>query len=69
MSNPFIFHAPGPKAQEEMATLRSQFAALWAGISYLPDSREKSLALTNLQQASMWANLAAVKADPESKPA
>lgn len=39
------------------ATVRDGFAELADKIdSLLPDSREKSLAVTNLEQAGMWAN-------------
>lgn len=53
----FTYHAPTPDSIEKMQNIRG-----WAkSIAYLidesvPDSREKSLALTNLEQAVMWAN-------------
>lgn len=38
-------------------TVRSGFAGLMDTLDdILPDSREKSLAVTNLQQAAFWAN-------------
>jgi hypothetical protein len=57
LENRFTYHAPKGSQSERYATIREsarQFAEL---IAYLcPDSREKSLAMTNLEQAVMWAN-------------
>lgn len=64
----FSYHAPGETARSKMAELRAQLQALYETISGMPPSRELSLAVTNLEQAAMWANKAAVLADPESKP-
>lgn len=35
------------------------FVDVWHELQGLPDSREKSLAITRLEEASMWANKAA----------
>lgn len=68
--NPFAYHKPGPRAAKELAELRKLFAALYAHIEMLPGgpSRERSLALTKLEEAAMWANKAVVLADPQSVP-
>ena len=69
--NPFDHHAPGPQAKLVLAKLREQFKALYATIETMPGgpSREKSLAITALQESGMWASRAAVFADPQSVPA
>lgn len=53
----FTYHAPKGNQQLRYERIRT-FAK---GLAYVieqtcPDSREKSLALTNLEQAVMWAN-------------
>ena len=51
-----------------MRLLRSATAALADLFNeHVPEGREKSLALTNLEQALMWANasIARTKGDPE----
>jgi hypothetical protein len=53
----FTYHAPKgnqPARYERIRNLAKDFA--YAIEEMCPDSREKSLALTNLEQASMWAN-------------
>lgn len=55
----FTYHAPKYAQQDKYEMIRDKakaFAALIAGIT--PESREQSLAITNLEQAVMWANAA-----------
>lgn len=56
----FRHHPPQTKARiaahEEVRT-RAADLAVWMN-EHLPESREKSLALTAVQEASMWANAA-----------
>jgi hypothetical protein len=55
--NTFTYHAPKGDQQtryEEIRECARTLAEVFA--SHTPDSREKSLAFTNLQQAVMWAN-------------
>jgi len=57
IENTFTYHAPKGDQTERYEKLRSkakELASLMA--SACPNSREKSLAFTNLQQAVMWAN-------------
>lgn len=55
----FTFHPPKGDQQKRYETLRKFAKALAASIvEYTPVSREQSLALTNLEQAVMWANAA-----------
>lgn len=53
----FTYHPPKGDQAERYVKLRSKAHELAFEIQALcPESREKSLALTNLQQATMWAN-------------
>jgi hypothetical protein len=59
INNTFKYHAPrGDQAQryESIRTKAKDFAELIQAAT--PQSREQALALTNLQQAVMWANAA-----------
>ncbi len=68
--NPYDYHVPGPRARAEMKVLREKFAELHKLIESLPGgpSRERSLALTELETAAMWANKACVRSDSQSAP-
>lgn len=53
----FKYHAPNPDQIDRYEVIRAEARTLARVIeSACPDSREKALALTNLQQAVMWAN-------------
>ena len=55
----FTYHPPKgdqPERYEQIRDLGRQFAELIDGIAF--DSREKSLALTHVEEAVMWANAA-----------
>jgi len=57
INNVFQYHAPKGNQQERYVAIREkakEFAQLL--IDSTPQSREQSVALTNLQQAVMWAN-------------
>lgn len=59
LDNIFTYHKPlgnQPKRYEEIRNEAKVLARTIQGAC--PESREKSLALTNLQQAVMWANAA-----------
>ena len=59
IENDFTYHAPKEGQQERYVALREkakEFALLIVELT--PASREQSLALTNLEQASMFANAA-----------
>ena len=57
IENIFTYHAPKGDQAERYVKLREK-AKEFARVvqECCPDSREKSLAVTSLQQASMWAN-------------
>jgi hypothetical protein len=53
----FTYHAPKPGQPEKYEFLRSGGRALANAINELcPESREKSLAITKLEEVIMWAN-------------
>jgi hypothetical protein len=55
----FIYHKPFGSQPERYVALRSKAYELATLIDmHCLDSREKSLAITNLQQTIMWANAA-----------
>jgi hypothetical protein len=68
IENNFTYHAPAPGQPEKYTLLREKAKEL----AYLieetcPKSREKSLAITNLEQAVMWANASIARAQPTEK--
>jgi len=70
ISRRFAFHKgteiTGPKHDEVRTKLR--ILALWV-LDNVPPSRERSLALTGLQEAMMWCNAAiAIHTEPEPAP-
>lgn len=57
IDNTFTYHAPKGDQTTRYESIRDWAKELAYNIERnCPDSREKSLALTNLQQAVMWAN-------------
>lgn len=57
IENNFKYHSPKPGQNEKYEQLRATAKTLAYEIDRLcPNSRERSLALTNLEQSVMWAN-------------
>jgi hypothetical protein len=57
ISNVFSHHPPKDNQSGRYEVLRAQAKHLALMINlHCPDSREKSLAITKLREASMWAN-------------
>lgn len=57
LDNRFTYHAPKGTQAARYESLRGVAKVLAETITqYCPPSRERALALTNLEQASMWAN-------------
>jgi len=55
----FTYHAPDEEQKQKYQYLRNAAKVLAQDINDLaPDSREKSLAITHLEEAVMWANAA-----------
>ena len=53
----FTYHAPKPGQPEKYQAIRDRAKELAYLIDELvPDSREKSLAMTKLEECAMWAN-------------
>ena len=67
MLKTFAYHKPSEQGLETIAELREGFSSLHALISEVcPDSREKSVALTELETSAMWAVKSVVFNDPAS---
>jgi hypothetical protein len=60
MSERFNFIKSNEASVEKIQEIREKCGTLGDFLETLPDCREKSLALTNLEQAAMWANRAVV---------
>lgn len=57
IDNNFSYHAPTGDQPERYEAIRSKVRECAHLVDELcPDSREKSLAMTKLEEASMWAN-------------
>lgn len=68
MKKTFAYHKPGEDGLKKITALREAFSALHDKIEEIaPSSREKSVALTNLETTAMWAIKAVVCNDPESE--
>lgn len=62
----FMYHQPTAVSISKMQSIRSNAKVLAVLIDSLAmDSREKSLAITNLEQAVMWANAAIARNQDE----
>lgn len=59
LENRFTYHAPKEDQPDRYQLIRAQGLTFAQIIDRsVPDSREKSLAITHLEQAVMWANAA-----------
>lgn len=57
LDNNFKYHPPKEGQQEKYVAIRDKAKELAEMLNELcPDSREKSLSVTNLEQAVFWAN-------------
>lgn len=57
IDNAFTYHAPKEGQPEKYQAIRDKAKELAYLLDWLvPDSREKSLALTKLEECVMWAN-------------
>lgn len=67
MNKTFAYHKPSDSGLEKITKIRNAFSDLQDLIESLcPASREKAVALTNLETTAMWAIKAVVSNDPES---
>lgn len=64
----FSYHKPSDDGLAKVTSLREAFSGLHSLIEQTcPQSREKSVALTNLETTAMWAIKAVVFNDPKSE--
>lgn len=64
----YAYHKPSAEGLDKISQLREAFSRMHNIIEELaPNSREKSVALTNLETTAMWAIKAVVCNDPESE--
>lgn len=67
MRKTYAYHKPSEAGLRDVAQLRRGFSELHDAVLQLaPESRERAVALTNLETAAMWAIKAAVCNDPAS---
>jgi hypothetical protein len=67
LENRFTYHPPVSKDQAERYQMIRDAGLAMAQLvdSYAPDSREKSTAITKLEEAVMWANAAIARNQPQ----
>jgi hypothetical protein len=66
---PFAYHKPSPSGLDKITQLREAYSALLTTLNdAAPASRERSVAITELETSAMWAVKAVVYNDPESEP-
>ncbi len=64
--HPFEYHKPTDDQVARMANINGLLKAAYDVIVVdVPSNRERSLAITNLQQARMWVNAAILEMDPK----
>lgn len=68
IDKPFAYHKPSSDGLDKITRLRAVFSTVKAAIeANCPTSRERSVAITELETAAMWAIKAVVFNDPESE--
>ncbi len=68
MKKTYAYHKPSEDGLDKIRQLREAFSTLHDLIeATAPQSREKSVALTNLETTAMWAIKAVVCNDPKSE--
>jgi hypothetical protein len=68
MKKAYAYHKPSPAGLAIIKTIRNAFSQLHETLDTLcPNSREKSVALTNLETTAMWAIKSVVCNDPNSE--
>jgi hypothetical protein len=68
LASRFYPHQPSDGNKDVLLDLRSKFLQFAAELDrFLPDGRHKSLCLTDLETAAMWANKSVVQMDPVVK--
>lgn len=68
MLKTFAYHKPSEEGLKQINEVREAFSELALMIAdYCPDSREKSIANTKIEEAAMWAIKSIVCNDPKSE--
>jgi hypothetical protein len=68
MKKTYAYHKPSQDGIVKVASLRALFSKAHEAIEGLcPQSRERSIALTELETAAMWAIKSVVCNDPDSE--
>ncbi len=68
MNKTYAYHQPSQEGLDKIRKIREAYSDLHSLIESLaPNSREKSVAFTELETSAMWAIKAVVCNDPESK--
>lgn len=68
IDKPFAYHKPSDYGLERINRLREEFSRVKAVIEQVcPESRHRSVAITELETAAMWAIKAVVFNDPLSE--
>lgn len=66
IENNFTYHKPLPGQPEKYETIRKVAKELaYLIVDYCPCSRERSIAITRLEEAVMWANAAIARNEKE----
>lgn len=65
LNNNFVAHAPTPEQSIDLASIRDAAYELAHDILHVvPDSRERSIALTKVEEAMFWANAGIARTSP-----
>lgn len=68
IDKPYAYHKPSPEGHARITELREAFSEVAKVIEKAcPNSRQKSVAITELETAAMWAIKAVVFNDPNSQ--
>lgn len=68
IDKPFAYHKPSEDGMAKITSLREGFSRIKGLIElHCPESRQRSVALTELETSAMWAIKAVVFNDPKSE--
>lgn len=68
IDKPYAYHKPSKDGLARINRLRDEFSGLQRVIEQqCPESRQRAVALTNLETSAMWAIKAVVFNDPKSE--
>lgn len=67
MPNPFAYYKPSDLTQKKIKDVRDAYTFIHQLLLSLPESRERSVAITELETSCMWAIKGLVINDPESE--